>query len=60
LDLIAGRDNYPRWISVKDRLPENVLILAYAPDEGYIITDGEVLEWCKRYTHWMPLPKEPN
>jgi hypothetical protein len=47
------------WISVKDRLPENVLILAFRDGE-YVLTDGEVLEWNIGYTHWMPLPEPPK
>lgn len=50
---------FPKWISVKDRLPE-------AP--GYYLTWGscgpEVLHFAFRWradvTHWMPLPEAPK
>ena len=58
------------WISVKDRLPKDhmVVLLGYAgmfTDCGYY--DEEEAEWCNyesikvEYpTHWMPKPEPPK
>lgn len=69
--LIMNGVTVQEWISVKDRLPENV-------KEGLLIALrwGEVdIGWCKdgrwgsqfvdeyedgEVTHWMPLPKPPK
>lgn len=62
LDLIAGRDNYPRWISAKERLPKddsNLLILGFGNDE-ISLTSGEAINMDIGFTHWMPLPKGPK
>lgn len=65
---------YPKWISVKERLPEPfVSVLVHIPEEeplpqvheGYITPDGT---WCSvlyvetydRVAHWMPLPEPPK
>lgn len=64
----------PKWISVKERLPEPfVSVLVHIPEEeplpqvheGYITPDGT---WCsvlyvetyERVTHWMHLPEPPE
>ncbi len=56
----------PKWISVKDQLPEQGIY--------YLVTDGEYQNVCKldgqefrdinlylveNITHWMPLPEKP-
>ena len=56
----------PKWISVKDRLPENYEPVIIFQDNcrnacyGWMI-DGRwsVPKWVA-VTHWMPLPKMPN
>lgn len=64
----------PKWISVKERLPEPfVSVLVHIPEEeplpqvheGYITPDGT---WCSvlyvetydRVAHWMPMPEMPE
>ena len=55
----------PRWISVKDRLPEvceNVLVYGI---DGFVDIGclGNYGEWegCESIpTHWMPLPEPPK
>lgn len=58
----------PKWISVKDRLPEN--------NDTYIVTVNDGIQpfstweiyhqehgWCTeggKITHWMPLPEPPK
>ena len=62
------------WISVKDRLPENGYVIAFAEigceyligvlDEAAYVGDGiccygdGVMMMC--VTHWMPLPEPPK
>lgn len=65
---------YPKWISVKERLPEPfVSVLVHIPEEeplpqvheGFITPDGT---WCSvlyvetygRVAHWMPMPEMPE
>lgn len=60
------------WISVKDRLPEDIInVLIYNPElEGGVdvaFYDINENEWCglSSYrligiTHWMPLPEPPK
>lgn len=47
------------WINVKERLPENVPILAFRDGECEL-TGGEVLEWDIGFTHWRPIPEPPK
>ena len=61
-----------KWISVKERLPENEkCVLVYSQDGG--VAEGKYnarfKEWVqfrwnvtelKNVTHWMPLPKPPK
>ena len=54
------------WISVDDRLPEPKEKAICIDAEGNIII-GTYIEWgwmfpcyCKRPTHWMPLPEPPK
>ena len=52
----------PRWISVKDRLPENDDEVAIASG-SYMTTgyyDGEWHGMLSYVTHWMPLPEPPK
>ena len=59
-----------RWISVKDRLPDNcVEVLVYDTDCGIVIgwydkKDGifvaEFMNELDAVTHWMPLPEPPK
>lgn len=63
----------PRWISVKERLPENgQKIIAAFRDSGGQVADqarysnGEfdfaswAYVWADNITHWMPLPEPPK
>ena len=59
-----------KWISVKDRLPENddtVLTytsLGYSFNHFLNITDNgkkkNIWNGCAKVTHWMPLPEPPE
>lgn len=62
-----------KWISVKDRLPEQgVFVLAYRPDACFDKQKVTKLnrfrvagaEWSfggiEMVTHWMPLPEPPK
>ena len=59
-----------RWISVKDRLPDNcVEVLVYDTDCGIVIGwyDKEISDFATDFispldavTHWQPLPKPPK
>lgn len=65
-------DGKPKWISVKDRLPENKsCILMYSADGGVAegIYDKDQKRWIQfrwsvlnvpSVTHWMPLPPAPE
>jgi len=61
------------WIKVKDKLPEDELVLVYAPcldPDMPLITVAWYRKsfgwsllpkcWCKAITYWMPLPKPPE
>ena len=65
----------PKWISVKDRLPEfGENVLTYSPEEkvspkycnAYIGKNGEWIERAfferplGKVTHWMPLQEPPE
>ena len=61
----------PKWISVKEKLPENdynYLVFTSDRNDAVIATyygDGEWLEYDSTnliplVTHWMPLPKPPK
>ncbi len=63
-----------KWISVKDRLPENNLarVLVFLKDDEFTkpigfnkidtdrCIDGKWVRWGKYVTHWMPLPEPPK
>lgn len=69
-------DKQPKWISVKDRLPEadgEYLVLKrhnYRMDDGYMAQEVALFlrtrdpEWVvgnlMEVTHWMPLPEPPK
>lgn len=56
-----------KWISVKDRLPEENKEVLCFNNSGFIVqnswlglTDQDD-KWFKRvFTHWMPLPEPPT
>lgn len=56
----------PKWISVKDRLPNfEQPVLAYSGEElgigfAYLDGDGKWYGDCGDVTHWMPLPEPPE
>ena len=54
----------PKWISVKDKLPEEKKrVLVYRKTKTFV-RDIQILEWWltdeDTYTHWMPLPEPPK
>lgn len=60
-------ESIPRWISVKDRLPENKpeKCLCYSEKGDFMV--GAYTNWgwmfpCyfEKVTHWMPLPEPPK
>lgn len=65
-------DAKPKWISVKDRLPEKgQQVLAYNPTDkeepfwvDYLFLNAnKELRWdmgVNEVTHWMPLPESPK
>ena len=74
LEMRHGKDiNVPRWISVEERLPEDVITswLIYANGDietacwthdkyglaWWFFVDGE---YAIGVTHWMPLPEPPK
>lgn len=74
-DIVEGKNNCQRWISVEERLPEeDRLVLWHRPDERWPVTSGRFERphyvnyggaLCVpfsegRYTHWMPLPEPPE
>lgn len=69
----ADVDPVQKWISVKDRLPEekvNCIVHyrhAYCDNDGYwaigfCFYDGEKFQFDSAYkvTHWIPLPQPPD
>lgn len=73
LNFCLGESN--KWISVEDRLPEELFtaVLIYCPDkdniycaylnarnEWHIFDQGSGLWVLERVTHWMPLPVPPT
>lgn len=66
-------EQQPRWISVKERLPENgqKIIAAFRGSGGQVAdqarySNGEfdfaswAYVWADNITHWMPLPEPPK
>ncbi len=61
-------DRFNKWISVKDRLPEEMrAVIVWTKDramgEAWLAEDG--FEWCESgeradVTHWMPMPQPPK
>lgn len=71
----AGYHKQSEWISVEDRLPDELFtsVLIYCPDkdniycaylnarnEWHIFDQGSGLWVLERVTHWMPLPAPPT
>lgn len=67
-------DEQNKWISVEDRLPEELFraVLIYCPEnkntycaylnarnEWHIFDQGSGLQVWEKVTHWMPLPAHP-
>lgn len=61
----------PEWISVKDRLPEDYIMVFTYDNRGAILAGMRIRtekggEWLRdaRYgsvvTHWLPFPPDPN
>ena len=70
-DMRIQHDVQPvKWISVKDRLPENCIeVLVYDTDCGIVIGwyDKEIGDFAADFispldavTHWIPLPEPPK
>ena len=70
-DMQTQRNTQPiKWISVKDRLPENDNdVLVYDTDCGIVIgwCDKEIGDFAADFispldavTHWIPLPEPPK
>lgn len=70
IDLINNPSMLPKWISVKDRLPEEEKeVLCYLGNsiaKLMVVAFRRCGEWyfdgwpCPTVTHWMPLPKPPK
>lgn len=70
--LVEANETSPRWISVKERLPEDgqKIIAAFRDSGGWIVdqarySNGEfdfaswAYVWADNITHWTPLPEPP-
>lgn len=54
-------ESIPRWISVKERLPEDgKYVLAYSADDDYMTVEARHKFDAFQITHWMPLPEPPK
>lgn len=55
-----------KWISVKDRLPEEkTRVLVFVPHSSIKIDTDRIVgriwvRWYGHITHWMPLPEPPE
>lgn len=71
-DALEALENHPKWISVEERLPEElgvvlgvmigtVTLLFYVGDGEFRTGNGMLWEkGCGYITHWMPLPQAPE
>ena len=68
-DLVSKGVTVQKWISVKDRLPEEdkrVLVWVGENDRYFPIIDtdrvhnGRWVRWDEYISHWMPLPQPPK
>lgn len=54
-------ESAPKWISVKERLPEyGQYVLAYSADDDYMTVEARRKFDAFQITHWMPLPQPPK
>ena len=71
-DALKALENQPKWISVEERLPEElgvvlgvmigtVTLLFYVGDGEFRTGNGMLWKkGCGYITHWMPLPESPK
>lgn len=68
---IRDKKHSGEWISVKDKLPDDKLVIIYSPvivsigylhkgQSWYLWLGGGEHDRTVNVTHWMPLPEKPK